>query len=251
MCAPVAGLPGQRPGQELRSASTSIPGPKHPVSRRSRARACSLSRYGPGMPRAGSPSPTPPPPATAPAGTPRHGPGWTAAEMRGVGFFVRHVRRRPVDRHDPVPAAEHPGGTVLADRPGDLLEQEPDRCRAELAAASRQREMFGCRHRRPCPASTQPPGSICCPSSRSPRAAGDTARRQLGHHLPVPAVPPTATSQHEVHHQPRRTAPLPRPPAPPRVHQPYPPTPPTPTTTNTLKPSAPQDGNDTTSSLNA
>ena len=28
-------------------------------------------------------------------------------------------------------------------------------------------EMFGCRHRRPSPAPTQPPGSSCCPASRS------------------------------------------------------------------------------------
>ena len=47
-CAPRRpGTPGQRPGQELAVRQHHHPGPKHPVSSRSRARACSLSRYGP------------------------------------------------------------------------------------------------------------------------------------------------------------------------------------------------------------
>ena len=142
--------------------------------------------------------------------------------MRGVGFFVRHVRRRPVDRHDPVPAAEHPGGTVLADRPGDLLEQEPDRCRAELAAASRQRGDV----RLPPP----PPLSRVNPAARihllpvqqvtgAPLVIQPVG--QLGHHLPVPAVPAPEQpqGQHEVHHQPRRQEPPPLLPCPGRVHR--------------------------------
>src|ERR1019366_8176760 len=48
MCAPVARNSGaSAQDRNLRSASTSIPGPKQPLSSRSQARACSESRYGP------------------------------------------------------------------------------------------------------------------------------------------------------------------------------------------------------------
>ena len=75
-------------------------------------------------------------------------------------------------------AAGHPGVLLVPGRPRDLLEQEPDRCRAELPRPRDSEEMFGGRHRRPPPASTQPCGSSC-PSAGPRHAAGDTARRPL------------------------------------------------------------------------
>ena len=202
MCAPVArNSRASAQDKNLRSASTSIPGPKHPVSRSVAGQDLSLSRSGPGMPRAGSPSPTSPPPATAPAGTPRHGPGWTAAEMRGIGFFVRHVRRRPVDQtrpgarsrtprgHRPRRSARRPARTGTGPVP------------AELAAASRQRGDV----RLPPP----PPLSRVNPAARihllpvqqvtgAPLVIQPVG--ELGHHLPVPAFrarnSPTASTKY-------------------------------------------------------
>ena len=139
-----------------------------------------------------------------------------------VGRLVRHVRRRPVDRDDPQPAAEHPRRPLLPDRPRDLLEQEPDRCRAELAAAPRQRRDV--RRLPPPPAARVHPAARvqllpCQQVTGAPLMV--QAVGQLGHHLPVPAVPAPEQpqGQHEIHHQPRRQQPSPLLPGPGRVHR--------------------------------
>ena len=199
--------------RNLRSASTSIPGPKHPWLQQVagqgllgvpvRAQGCPEQAPGPGLRRR-----QPPDLRERPV------PGLVgrAAEVLVVRLAVRHVRGRPVDRDDPQPAAGHPGGTVIPDRPRDLLEQEPDRRRAELAAAPRQRGDV----RRPPP----PPAARIDPAARVQLLPGQQVTgaplmvqpvRQLGHHLPVPAVPAAEQPQrqHEVHHQPRRQQPAP------------------------------------------
>ena len=144
------------------------------------------------------------------------------AEVLIVGLAVRHVRRRPVHGHDPQPAAGHPWVLLVTDRSRDLLEQEPDRCRAELAAAPGQRGDV----RRPPP----PPLPRVHPAVRVQMLPVQQVRSaalviqavgQLGHHLPVAAVPAPEQPQrqHEVHHQPGRQQPAPLLPDPGRSHR--------------------------------
>ena len=131
------------------------------------------------------------------------------AEERVILLAVRNVRHGPVYRHDPQPAAEHPRRPVRSRRPRHLLEQHPDRCLPELAAAPRQRRDV----RLPPPPAVpgidpavlvQLPGQQVSAAPLVVQAVG-----QLGHHQPVPAVPAPEQpqGQHEVHHQPRRQQP--------------------------------------------
>ena len=207
----------------MRSASTSIPGPKQPgleqvagqglLAVPVRAQGCPQQAPGPGLRR-----------RQPPHLRERPVPGLVgrAAEVLVVDLAVRHVRGRPVDRDDPQPAAEHPRRPLVPDRPRDLLEQEPDRCRAELAAAPRQRGDV----RRPPP----PPLPRVHPAARVQLLPGQQVTGaplmvqpvgQLGHHLPVPAVPAPEQPQrqHEIHHQPRRQQPAPLLPRPGILHR--------------------------------
>ena len=178
MCAPVAkNSRASAQDRNLRSASTSIPA----RSIRSPAGRGPGPARSPGTvpatPPAGSRSRTPPPPATALRERPVTGLIRRTAEMRGVRRLVRHVRRRPVHRDDPQPAAEHPRRPLIPDRPRDLLEQEPDRCRAELArgpATAKRCSAASTAARRPRPPSR--PGPAPRPAGHR-RAADRTARR--------------------------------------------------------------------------
>ena len=227
MCAPVASTARARDqDRKLRSASTSIPGPKQ--CSRSRASVCSAVRYGP----IAAPSRLPvPDSAAATHRTCGNAPSrdWLDGppEERVVLLAVRHVRRRPVHRDHPQPAAEHPRRAVRPRRPRHLLEQHPHRVGAQLAAPARQR---GDVRLPPPPALPRHPPSRPGPAARPAgprRAAGDTARRPA---WPSPARtrssgPGTATA-------PARSTPsagpaaagaaAPASPSPPRPHPPAP-----------------------------
>ena len=165
MRAPVAR--NSRPSAQDRNlpcTSTSIPGPKRLLKKVAGQRL--LIPVQPSTRPAGSRSRTPP--RQPPDLRERSVPGLVgrAAEVLVVDLAVRNVQGQPVDRDDPQPAAGHPGCPLVPDQPRDLLEQEPDRRRAELAAAPRQRGDVRRLPSPPLPASTQPPGSSCCPASR-------------------------------------------------------------------------------------
>ena len=229
-CAPRwRGTPGPAP-------RTGTCGPRAPASpgrsspvQQVRASACSASRYGP---RA-APSRLPvPDSAAATHRTCGNAPSrdWFDGRPKNASFVlaVRHVRHRPVHRDDPQPAAEHPRRPVRPDRPRHLLEQQPHRCRRPACRAPRQRGDV--RRPPPPPAARHPPSrpGPGCPASRS-RAPPLVIQAvgQLGHHLPVPAVPAPEQPQrqHEVHHQPRRQQPAPLLPRPGRLRRPHPPAP--------------------------
>ena len=216
-------LPGQRPGQELAVRQHQHPRPETaglekvagqglltvPVRAYRRAQQAP----GPGLRR-----------RQPPHLRERPIPGLVGrtAEERVVRLAVRNVRCRSVHRDDPQPAAEHARCPRVPDRPRDLLEQEPDRCRAELAAAPRQRGDVRRLPPPPLPRVHPPPGVQLLPGQQvtgAPLMVEPVG--QLGHHLPVPAVPAPEQPQrqHEVHHQPRRQQPAPLLPRPGRVHR--------------------------------
>ena len=72
-----------------------------------------------------------------------------------------------------------------------------------LSRARDSEDAPGCRHRWPALASTQPSGSSCPASRSAPRRRWHSPIRQLGHHLPVAAVPAPELPQcqHKVHDQ--------------------------------------------------
>ena len=132
-------------------------------------------------------------------------------EERGVLRAVRHVRHRPVHRDDPQLAAEHPRRAVRRGRPGHPLEQHPHRIGAQLPPAPRQRgdvrqPPLAALARIDPSSRRQPPGQ----QVRAPPLAVQPVG-QLGHHLPVPAVPAPEQpqGQDEIHHQPGRQQPAP------------------------------------------
>ena len=168
MCAPVARKARARDqDKNFRSASTSIPGPRHPS--RSRASGCSAAGIGPRPPRAGSRSPTRPPPPTGPAGTRPPGTGSTAARRtrRSCRCPARPSWTR--HRHDPQPAAEDTRCPVRARRPRHLLEQHPHRVRAELAAPAGQRGDVRLPPSPPAPRPPSRPGPATPASRSAPR----------------------------------------------------------------------------------
>ena len=188
-----------------------MPGPKQ--CSRSRASGCSAVRYGP-MRR--------PEQAPGPGLGRRHPPDLREravpglvrrpAEERGVLLCcpARPSWTRP-SRHDPQPAAEDARRAVRARRPRHVLEQHPDRVRAQFPAPARQR---GDVRLLPPPAlpRVDPAVRVQLPGQQV-RAAPLVVQavRQLGHHLPVPAVPAPEQpqGQHEIRHQPRRQQPAP------------------------------------------
>ena len=152
----------------MRSASTSMPGPKQPSrstgqrllrGRGTRPIAAPEQAPGPGLGRRDPPDLRE-----------RAVPGLVGGppEERVVLLAVRHVRHRPVHRDDPQPAAEHPRRPVRPRRPRHLLEQHPHRVRARASRGPRDsEEMFGCLHRRPCPGIRPSRPASSCPASRS------------------------------------------------------------------------------------
>ena len=138
------------------------------------------------------------------------------AEERGVLVAVRHVRDRPVHEDHPQPAAEHPRRPVRPGRPRHVPGQHPHRTGTQLAAPAGQRgdvrqPPLAAAPRIHPPSRRQAPGQQARPPPLATQAAG-----QLGHPLPVPAVPAPEQPQRqrEAHHQPGRqqpAPPLPRP----------------------------------------
>ena len=211
MCAPVASTARARDqDRKFRSASTSMPGPRQ--CSRSKASDCSP----PGIRAQRRPEQAPGPglgrrdPSDL---RERAVPGLIRGppEERGVLLAVRHVRRGPVHRDHPQPAAEDARRAARARRPRRVLEQHPDRVGAQLPAPARQR---GDVRLPPPPALPRiDPAVRVQPPGQQVRAAplAVQAVRQLQHHLPVPAVPAPEQpqGQHEIRHQPGRQQPAP------------------------------------------
>ena len=123
--------------RNLRSASTSMPGPKQPS--RSRASGCSAVRYGP----IAAPSRLPVPDSAA--ATHRacgNAPSrdWFEGRPKNAAFSALSGTSvmDPSIETTPQPAAEHPRRAVRPRRPRHLLEQHPHRVGAQLPAAARQ-----------------------------------------------------------------------------------------------------------------
>ena len=221
MCAPVARKARARDqDRNLRSASTSIPAPKQ--LQQVHGQRLLRGRYGP----IDAPSRLPVPDSAAAThracgNAPNR--DWLDGRPKNAPFLlaVRHVRDRSVHRDDPQPAAEHPGSAICPCWPRYLLEQHPDRFCAQLAAAPRQ---GGDVRLLPPPAlpGIRPAVRVQLLPGQQVRGAPLVIQAvgQLGHHLPVPAVPAPEQPQrqHEIHHQPRRQQPAPLLPDPRRVH---------------------------------
>jgi hypothetical protein len=171
MCAPVArNSRASAQDRNLRSASTSIPGPKHPCSSRSRASACSLSRYGP----SDAPSRLPVPDSAAAShrtcgnapsrawldGRPKCS---SFAGLSGTSEVDPSIETTRSPQHDTSGAPSSPISPVTCSN------RNRTGAGPSLPRPLDSEEMFGGFHRRPCPASIQPSGSSCCPAS-SPAA---------------------------------------------------------------------------------
>ena len=157
--------------RNLRSASTSMPGPKHPVSSRSRARACSLSRYGP----MDAPSRLPVPDSAA-ASHRTCGNAPSRAWLDGPPKCSSFAALSGTSDVDPSmdttrsPQQDTPGASSSPIGPATCSNRNRTGAGPSLPRPRDSEEMFGGRHRRPCPASAQPSGS------RSP-ASRPAARR--------------------------------------------------------------------------
>ena len=176
MCAPVASTSRARVwDRKFRSASTSMSGPS--AGSRSRARVCSPTVYGPKLAPISAPVPDS---AAASQRTCGNAPSRVAFEGREkyAAFSVVSGRSlvepsidttRSPQQNTPAtgspaePSAEPPTGPATASN-SMCSGSAPNRARARDRL-----EMFGGRHRRPCPASTQPAGSSCPSSSCRPR----------------------------------------------------------------------------------
>ena len=216
MCAPVARKARARDqDKNFRSASTSIPGPRHPS--RSRASGCSADRYGP----MAAPSRLPVPDSAATTHrTCGNAPSrdWFDGRPKNATFLPlsgTSVVDPSIDTTRS-PQQKTPGAPSAPVGPATCSNSIRTGSGPSLPRPRDSEEMFGCRHRRPCPASTQPPGSSYPRQQVRPAPLVVQAVGQLGHHLPVPAVPAPEQpqGQHEIHHQPGRQQPpplLPRP----------------------------------------
>ena len=169
MCAPVArNSRASAQDRNLRSASTSIPGPKQPLSSRSRASACSLSRYGP----RDAPSRLPvPDSAAASHRTCANAPSraWLDGRPKcsSFGGLSGTSEVDPSMETTRSPQQNTPGVPSSPIGPATCSNRNRTGAGPSLPRPRDSEEMFGCRHRRPSPAPTQPPGSSCCPASRS------------------------------------------------------------------------------------
>ena len=171
MCAPVArNSRASAQDRNLRSASTSIPGPKHPWSPAGRGPGpARCPGTGPGMPRAGSRSRTRPPPATCTCG---NAPSrvWldgrpkcsSLAALSGTSEVDPSIETTRSPQQDTPGASSSPIG------PATCSNRNRTGAGPSLPRPRDSEEIFGGCHRRPPPASTQPSGSSCCPASRSP-----------------------------------------------------------------------------------
>jgi len=196
MCAPVGEEVTRARDQDrnLRSASTSIPGPKPPEVQ---ASGCSAVRYGP----MAAPSRLPVQDSARrhpPDLRERAVPGLVGGppEERVILLLSGTVRQRPVHRDHAQARSRTPPAPVGRCRPRHLLEQHPHRVRAELAAPAGQgRDVRLASTRRP--PRRRPSARVQAPGQqvRAP-AAGGTGRRRA---WPSPARtrcsgPGTATS---------------------------------------------------------
>jgi len=191
-----------RPGREdspsaapkyrnLRSASTSIPGLKHPCPSVAGQGLLAFPVSGPPTPPSRLPVRTPPPPQPPTCGNA------PSRSLRGpevliVGGAVRHVPRRPVSiETTPSARSIHLGSSSSPIGPRACSTGNRP-CRAELfrwpPATARRYSLPP-----PPPAAriTPPLGSACCPGQQARRRAADgTSPSATGSHLPVPAVRP-------------------------------------------------------------
>ena len=176
MCAPVASTSRARVwDRKFRSANTTIPGPS--AASRSRARVCSPTVYGPKHAPISAPVPDS---AAASQRTCGNAPSRVAFEGREKNAAFSLVSGRslvepsiettrspqqntPATGSAAEPSGEPPTGPATASN-SMCSGSAPNRARARDRL-----EMFGGRHRRPCPASTQPSGSRTPASSCRPR----------------------------------------------------------------------------------
>ena len=220
MCAPVARKARARDqDRNFRSASTSMPGPKHPS--RSRASGCSAVRYGPSA----APSRLPvPDSAAATHRTCGNAPSrdWLEGRPKNATFSSLSGTSvmDPSIETTRSPQQNTPGAPSAPVGPATCSNSIRTGSGAELPAAPRQ----GGDVRLPPPPAlpgidpavrVQLPGQQVRAAPLVIQAVG-----QLGHHLPVPAVPAPEQPQrqHEVHHQPGRQQPPPLLPRPRRLH---------------------------------
>ena len=169
MCAPVARKARARDqDRNFRSASTTMPGPKHPS--RSRASGCSAARYGP----IAAPSRLPvPDSAAATHRTCGNAPSrdWFDGRPKCSAFSALSGTSVVVPSMD---ATRSPQQNT---RDAPSAPVGPAACSNSIRTGSApsfprprdSEEMFGCFHRRPSPASTQPPRSSCPASRSAPR----------------------------------------------------------------------------------
>ena len=169
MCAPVARKARARDqDRNFRSASTSIPGPKQ--CRRSRASGCSAVRYGP----TAAPSRLPvPDSAAATHRTCGNAPSrdWFDGRPKNATFLPlsgTSVVDPSIDTTRS-PQQKTPGAPSAPVGPATCSNSIRTGSGPSLPRPRDSEEMFGCRHRRPCPASTQPPGSSTPASRSAPR----------------------------------------------------------------------------------
>ena len=223
MCAPVASTSRARVwDRKLRSASTSIPGPN------AGSRSAGQGLLADGVRADRGPDQRP---------GPRLGRG-QPPDLRerpvpgGIRRAARSTRRSPSSRarrwwsrpstppaarsRTPPPRPSAPTG------PATCVEQHVQRIGPQPGPGPRQEEMFGGRHRRPCPG-IDPAVRVEDPVQQLLAAAAVIQRvHQLDHHPPVAAVraPEQPQRQHEVHHQPGRQQPATQLPGVGRVHHP-------------------------------
>ena len=121
-------------------------------------------------PRPAPRCPTRPRQPTGPAGTPR--PGWHSRAGRSARRFPSSRARRWWSRPSTPPAARSRTPRPRPSAPTGPATWSNSMCSGSAPSRVRARaseEMFGGRHRRPAPASTQPSGSSTPPSNCSPR----------------------------------------------------------------------------------
>jgi len=169
MCAPVARTSRASVcDRKFRSASTSMPGPKD--GSRSTARVCSPVVYGPNAAPVSAPVPDS---AAATHRTCGNAPSRVALEGRPKNASFSGVAGRSVT--DPSteitrsPQQDTPAAPSAPAGPATCSNSIRSGSAPSFPRARDREEMFGGRHRRPSPASTQPSGSSRPASRSSPR----------------------------------------------------------------------------------
>ena len=179
MCAPVArNSRASAQDRNLRSASTSIPGPKQPDSSRSRARACSESRYGP----IEAPSRLPVPDSAA-ASHRTCGNAPSRAWLDGRPKCSSFAALSGTSDVDPsmdttrCPQQDTPGAPSSPIGPVTCSNKNRTGAGPSLPRPRDSEEIFGGFHRRPRPRQPSRPGPAAARPAGHRRAADGTARR--------------------------------------------------------------------------